>query len=50
MQQSRERAENDAWVNYNEINDKNRDILAQNIKKGLESKAELTKYMRELTA
>ena len=43
-------AENDAWKNYNDINDKNRDTLAEHIEKGLENKAELTKQMRELTA
>jgi len=30
------------------MTDKNKDILAENIEKGMENKAELTKYMREL--
>jgi len=32
------------------MTDKNKDVLAQNIEKGLENKAELTKQMKELTA
>ena len=46
----RKDAETQAWKDYNDINDKNRDDLAEKIEKGLENKAELTKLMRELTA
>jgi len=50
MQNLREEAEAQAWKDYNDINDKNRDVLAVNIEKGLENKAEFTKFTRELTA
>lgn len=50
MKNLREEAEAQAWKDYNDINDKNRDVLAVNIEKGLENKAEFTKFTRELTA
>lgn len=46
----REEAENQAWKDYNSINDNNRNILTENIKKGLLNKAELTKFMTDLKA
>ena len=45
----REDAEKRAWKDYNEINDKNREILALKIEDGLGAKADLTRQMNELT-
>jgi hypothetical protein len=44
----RREAEENAWNEIDAMTDKNKDILALNIEKGMENKAELTKYMREL--
>ena len=44
----RKEAEENAWNEIDGMTDKNKDILAENIEKGMENKAELTKYMREL--
>lgn len=46
----RSKAEENAWNEIDHMTDKNKDVLAENIEKGLENKAELTKQMRELTA
>ena len=46
----RAETEQSAWKEYISVNDKNSNVLAENIEKGLENKAELTKSMRELTA
>ncbi len=46
----RAETEQSAWNDYINVNDKNSNVLAENIEKGLENKAELTKFMRELTA
>ena len=43
-------AEENAWNEIDVMTDKNKDVLAENIERGLENKAELTKQMRELTA
>lgn len=48
--QKRRDAEENAWNEIDIMTDKNKDILAENIEKGLENKAELTKQMRELNA
>ena len=45
----REEAEKQAWKDYNEINDKNREVLALKIEDGLSAKADLTRQMNELT-
>ena len=39
----REEAEKQAWRDYNEINDKNREVLALKIEDGLSAKADLTR-------
>ena len=39
----REEAEKQAWKDYNEINDKNREVLALKIEDGLSAKADLTR-------
>jgi len=46
----RREAEEDAWKEIDNMTDKNKDVLALNIERGLENKAELTKQMRDLTA
>ena len=48
--EKRRDAEDNAWNEIDVMTDKNKDVLAENIEKGLENKAELTKQMRELTA
>ena len=45
----RERAEEQAWDDYNGINDKNRELLSSKIKDGLGFKATLTTAMTELS-
>lgn len=50
IQEKRRLAEEKAWNEIDHMTDKNKDVLAENIEKGLENKAELTKQMRELTA
>ena len=42
-------AEENAWTEIDQMTDKNKDILAENIEKGLKNKAELTDQMRLLT-
>jgi len=42
--------EKKAWEDYEDINENHKDILAENIEKGLENKAELTKEMHSLNA
>ena len=39
----RSKAEENAWNEIDHMTDKNKDVLAENIEKGLENKAELTK-------
>lgn len=41
-------AEEDAWNKIDSMTDKNKYTLAQNIENGMQNKAELMKYMREL--
>ena len=48
--EKRRDAEDNAWNEIDVMTDKNKDVLAENIERGLENKAELTKQMRELTA
>lgn len=50
IRERRRDAEEHAWNEIDVMTDKNKDVLAQNIEKGLENKAELTKQMKELTA
>ena len=47
--QLREEAEDKAWKDYNDINDKNRELLSSKIKDGLGFKATLTTAMTELS-
>ena len=42
-------AEENAWTEIDHMTDKNKDVLAENIEKGLKNKAELTDQMRLLT-
>ena len=42
-------AEENAWTEIDHMTDKNKDVLAENIEKGLKNKAELTDQMRQLT-
>ena len=43
-------AEEDAWNAIDHMTDKNKDVLAESIEKGLINKAELTKFMSDLAA
>ena len=46
----RAETEQSAWNDYINVNDKNSSVLAENIEKGLKNKAELTEFMRDLSA
>ena len=48
--EKRKDAEENAWLEIDILTDKNKDQLAEHIERGLENKAELTKFMQELNA